>query len=142
MVRRSVVLGFAVLMSVAGCAYAQTINAKFDIPFKFNVGKSVMPAGAYYVETATAQSDSGMLLIRRQDRRRGGSFLSANAVLNPRAAQDKTELIFHCYSGRCFLSQVWTAGSEVGRQVVVSRQEHLLARQGPGLRVPVFAAMR
>ena len=66
-------------------------------------------------------------------------FVDGNPIRS-RGAQDQTKLIFHCYSGSCFLSQVWT-GNDVGRQLKESSQELELAKQNPAVRVPVVAAL-
>jgi len=40
--------------------------------------------------------------------------------------------VFKCYSGECFLSQVWIAGQEAGRSLPDSKREMELAKKGPG----------
>lgn len=135
MSKRNMLLALAALLLAVGSAYAQ--NDKFNVPFQFAIGKSVMPAGHYSIKFASR--DSGSLII--QDRQTGRSrFVDGNPIQS-RGAQDQTKLVFHCYSGSCFLSQVWT-GNDVGRQLTKSSQELELAKQSPAVRVPVVAALR
>ena len=132
MSKRNMLLALAALLLAAGSAYAQ--NYEFNVPFQFAIGKSVMPAGHYSIAR-----DSGTLII--QDRQTGRSrFVNGNPIRS-RGAQDQTKLVFHCYSGSCFLSQVWT-GNDVGRQLTKSSKELELAKQSPAVRVPAVAALR
>lgn len=134
MSKRNMLLALAALLLAAGSAYAQ--NDRFNVPFQFAIGKSVMPAGPYSIKSA---SQLGTLII--QDRQTGRSRFVGGNPIRARGAQDQTKLVFHCYSGSCFLSQVWT-GNDVGRQLTVSSQELELAKQSPAVRVPVVAALR
>ena len=135
MSKRNMLLALAALLLAAGSAYAQ--NDRFNVPFQFAIGKSVMPAGHYSIKSASR--NSGTLII--QDHQTGRlRFVDGNPIRS-RDAQDQTKLVFHCYSGSCFLSQVWT-GNDVGRQLTESSQELELAKQSPTVRVPVVAALR
>lgn len=135
MSKRNMLLALAALLLAAGSAYAQ--NYEFNVPFQFAIGKSVMPAGHYSIKSASR--DSGTLII--QDRQTGRLRFVDGIPIRSRGAQDQTKLVFHCYSGSCFLSQVWT-GNDVGRQLTKSSQELELAKQSPAVRVPVVAALR
>ena len=135
MSKRNMLLALAALLLAAVSAYAQ--NDRFNVPFQFAIGKSVMPAGHYSIKSA---SQLGTLII--QDRQTGRSrFVDGGNPIRARGAQDQTKLVFHCYSGSCFLSQVWT-GNDVGRQLTVSHRERQLAKEGPPLRMPVLAEVR
>jgi hypothetical protein len=134
MSKRNMLLALAALLLAAGSAYAQ--NDGFNVPFQFAIGKSVMPAGHYFIKSASP--NSGTLIIQHGQTGRS-RFVDGNPIRS-RGAQDQTKLIFHCYSGSCFLSQVWT-GNDVGRQLKESSQELELAKQNPAVRVPVVAAL-
>jgi hypothetical protein len=135
MSKRNMLLALAALLLAAGSAYAQ--NDRFNVPFQFAIGKSVMPAGHYSIKSASP--NSGTLII--QDHQTGRlRFVDGNPIRS-RGAQDQAKLVFHCYSGSCFLSQVWT-GNDVGRHLTESSQELELAKQSPAVRVPVVAALR
>jgi hypothetical protein len=135
MSKRNMLLALAALLLAAGSAYAQ--NDRFNVPFQFAIGKSVMPAGHYSIKSASPTS--GALIIQDRQTGRSSGFV-AGIPIRSRGAQDQTKLVFHCYSGSCFLSQVWT-GNDVGRQLTESSQELELAKQSPAVRVPVVAAL-
>jgi hypothetical protein len=135
MSKRNMLLALAALLLAAGSAYAQ--NDIFNVPFQFAIGKSVMSAGHYSIKSASRNSGTLIILDHQTGRSR---FVDGNPIRS-RGAQDQTKLVFHCYSGSCFLSQVWT-GNDVGRRLTESSQELELAKQSPAVRVPVVAALR
>ena len=134
MSKRNMLLALGALLLAAVSAYAQ--NDRFNVPFQFAIGKSVMPAGHYFIKSANP--NSGTLIIQHGQTKRS-RFVDGNPIRS-RGAQDQTKLIFHCYSGSCFLSQVWT-GNDVGRQLTESSRELELANQSPAVRVPLVAAL-
>ncbi len=75
-----------------------------EIPFDFHVGQTVLPAGTYTVAKATF---SGVLQLRNEDTNRS-MFLGPQGR---EAAKDDARLAFRCYSGHCFLSEVWMPGT-------------------------------
>ncbi len=40
------------------------------------------------------------------------------------------EVVFHCYQNQCFLSEFWTPVREYGDQLLPSRYEQEVAKQG------------
>jgi len=90
-----------------------------DIPFEFVAGHATLPAGEYYVQSASSGSD--ITLIRRGDSRASAMVLSmATETLNP---QSKSKLIFNQYGNRYFLSQFWIEGSRRGRALPTTARE-------------------
>jgi hypothetical protein len=90
-----------------------------NIPFAFVAGNATLPAGEYRVERL--HGNSAVVLIRCSD-------TSAAAVVLSNATQAKetptqSKLIFKRYDNRYFLSQVWSAGSIRGRELLKSRAE-------------------
>ena len=90
-----------------------------NIPFAFVAGNVTLPAGEYRVQKL--DGNSTVVLIRCSD-------ATASAMVVTHAAQAKelqteSKLIFNQYGNRYFLSQVWTAGSIRGRQLLKSPQE-------------------
>jgi hypothetical protein len=137
MLKRNVLLALVALLIAAGSAYAQSVE--FSVPFQFTVGTTEMPAGDYSIKSASGPWR--MLIIQGLDRQTARSrFLNYNSVKSF-GVQDQTKLVFHCYGGLCFLSQIWTEGNDVGRQLMEGRQERLVAKHDPALRVPVLAAL-
>jgi len=112
-------------------AHAQvTAGLHGNIPFQFQVGETVLPAGEYVV------SRNGLtnLAIRGLDRKTTPIlFMAATGIIKP--AQN-TSLIFHRYGSTYFLSQVWQGGGQNGQQLVVSKAERVTARQMAALATP------
>lgn len=99
---------------------AQTVGLRVGIPFQFNVGDKVLPAGQYLI----LAPQGGTLRIL------GPNGAAALAVTNEVSGQrpDGPGLVdFNCYGQRCFLSQFWTERSETGKEVIKSAMEKELA---------------
>ena len=112
------------LLLVAGSAIAQTIHVHGNVPFNFAVGNKTFPAGAYNIQTTSA--DGKMLLLRSRD----GSLsmiVGSNAAENLKPA-DKTKLVFNRYGSRYFLSEIWVNGATRGHQLPKTNREKELAR--------------
>jgi hypothetical protein len=115
-------LGFA-----AGLAHAQagTTGIKVNIPFRFVIGRTTYSPGQYSIlstrEKVWVQDASG----------RNATVMFARAIDGEVPERDG-RVIFNCYSGACFLSQVWIAGTEAGRRLPESKREMELAKLGPG----------
>src|SRR5690348_12216549 len=92
------------------------------VPFDFVVRNHLLPAGVYSI---SVDSDRNTVLIRGEE---------ANAMFAlTHAAQSGTigkeaRLVFKRYGDRYFLSQVWPARTNQGRQLLASRMEQELAR--------------
>ncbi len=99
-----------------GAQVAQQI--KVDVPFGFHVGPSILPAGQY---TVCADAGSGLVQIRSADSKSAAMILSHS--VRSRATLDTGKMIFHRYGDEYFLSQVWKPGSDLGRELPVSRRE-------------------
>ena len=136
MSKRNVLLALAALLITAGSAYARSF--KFQVPFQFTIDKMVMPAGYYWIESSDV---SRSVIIQGSDRQTASKSFFNSDTVESLDAQYKAKLIFHCYSGSCFLSQVWT-GNKVGRQLTESSQELQLAKQGTEPRVRSLAALQ
>ncbi|MFB3904191.1 MAG: hypothetical protein ACE15E_12115 [Acidobacteriota bacterium] len=113
---------FAVILTVmtvtAFGQLGQTILA--SIPFPFVVQRTQLPAGNYSFERD--QSNPAVLAIRSQD---GATSMlvvteSAQAVKAPNQAN----LVFDKVDGKYFLSELWTVGTDLGRQIPEARAEH------------------
>jgi hypothetical protein len=104
-------------------AYAQSITVK--VPFEFLVSDKVFPAGRYSVSSTrdhlTVQGSNGKAVFTA----------IANSVTGRRVGATG-QIVFHCYSDRCFLSELWTPTRDNGSQLLPSRYEKELARLGKG----------
>jgi hypothetical protein len=116
---------FAVVTAAA--AYAQNpegVRMKGTIPFDFVVGNRTMPAGQYTVERAP---ESPVLILKSA----GGQVQSIiTDGVQSLAVPTIGELVFHTYGKEYFLAEVWTPGSNSGRQLHRnSRERELAARR-------------
>ena len=102
----------------------QATQAK--VPFAFQAGSKMMPAGEYRVQRASSATTTNQL-IRSTD-----SSASTFVLTNSIDYSDKNtdpRLIFHCYNNQaeCFLSEVWN-GNGQGLKLIESRREKELSR--------------
>ena len=96
------------------------------IPFDFYAAGKTLPAGQYLVARSTQTSAEG-LVLRRTDGQ-GGVFVTTRAS-QASQIQQQSKLVFHRYGDEYFLSEIWTSGRSVGRELPISRQERSLERQ-------------
>jgi hypothetical protein len=112
-------LVFTALVPVQSHAQ-QVTQAK--IPFAFQVENTKMPAGEYQIRRALPSSKA-VLQIRRTD-----SSAAMFVLTDPMDTRSNdAELIFHCYSNECFLSEI-RIGQGQGMKLAVSRGEKELSR--------------
>lgn len=115
-------LQFAVglLATVASCSlYAQTMNARANIPFEFRVGEKLMPAGEYWIRHA-----NGWLAMQE----RGGQNATAVILTYATDLKSKKPVIqFNQYGDTYFLGKLSMPGSDTGRAVPKTPRETELA---------------
>jgi hypothetical protein len=99
----------------------QVTHAK--VPFAFQAGNTMMPAGEYQIQRALP-STKAVQQIRRTDSS-ASTFVLTN-VVESRDKNTDSKLIFHCYSNECFLSEIWV-GSGQGLKLMPSRREKELS---------------
>src|SRR5262245_7258652 len=120
----AVILGLVVLAG-ASVAQAQIIGrVKSDIPFSFYVQKKLMPAGAYTI--VELNPGSGLMEIRSDDGKLAAVFLTIEK--QEKNTEAPSELIFHKYGDKVFLSEIVERGEMDGAQVVKSKMEMRLEK--------------
>ena len=106
----------ALLVAVtAVSAQAQTSRhtQNFTVPFQFNVGNEVLPAGEY-----TVIVENQTVRVRKSDGKANALALSRRTV-SASHSDSKVKLTFRQYGDQVYLSQVWLAdglGRELNRQ--------------------------
>jgi hypothetical protein len=113
----SLVVTFAV---TSANAQSGTHFIRIVIPFEFIIKGETLPPGTYTVKRLSSDKPETLLLSRTD----GGSrvyILTKSVQANTRASGSK--LVFHQYGDQYFLSQVWEAGENEGRQLFKSRGE-------------------
>lgn len=103
-------------------AFAQgdAIVAKAQIPFAFQAGSTVMPAGTY---TVTSESDH-LLLLRETTNNTSDFVLVHGAYTNH--TPTKSVISFDRRGDKYFLRQIWIAGNNSGMECPKARAEKQL----------------
>jgi hypothetical protein len=119
---------FSLLLVVtAASVHAQSNRSSITIPFSFNVGEKTFSAGEYTVEPNRRDSHNVWLLQSRSGNE--SVLFSTNAVWTNKT-NEETKLVFNNYDGQYFLSQIWTAGDNSGRELRKPQAEVTLAKNG------------
>ena len=114
------------LMLTAVSVAAQSERSKItNIPFSFIVGEKTLPAGEYTVEPNRRDYDKVWLV---QSRDGHTSVLFTTMSVRASETQEKTKFVFHKYGDQYFLSQIWTPGSNSGRELLMQALERELAK--------------
>jgi hypothetical protein len=118
-------LAGAVLLStvMASKCQAQSRALEANVPFPFEVGDKIMPAGSYRIESLL--TGSGSLEVIRSTN--GEVRVTVSTIAVPvKNENSRVEWIFHCYRSHNFLVQIQT-GDGHGRQLFRSQLEKKLA---------------
>jgi len=105
----------------AGSAVAADRAAKATIPFAFNVGDMVLPAGEYTISQA-GQGPSGVIEIRSTDTRHHMLTTANNDLKKPTKGG---ELVFNHYGDKYFLTEVLCPNAGVSMQLPPSKMEKI-----------------
>ena len=116
-------LGTLALLAAAS-AFGQS-STGFDVPFEFNVGSKVLPAGHYDVS-----GRSGTVLIQGY-----ACSCSAVSVTNSVAGIEpiaEARLVFNKYGDKHFLAEAWTSlDTRYGSALIKSRTERETVHMAP-----------
>jgi len=91
-------------------------------PFAFTVENQKLPAGTYWITLR-----EGWLQIQTAEGKAVTSVLTL--PVSTAKAEGTARVIFHQYHDGYFLSEVWPASSERGRQTLESREEQRSRKQ-------------
>ncbi len=105
-------------------AHAQT-SVRAKVPFKFVVSDKTLAAGDYTMTLNPHQ-------VKIQDERGLIVAMVLTNEISGHSVGESGQLVFHCYGDRCFLSEVWSAARQNGRQMFRQRVEAELAKEDPG----------
>lgn len=116
----------AILATLCLTATAQlTRKMTVTVPFDFYVGKTALPAGTYILYGTSSQSGNGFLLADA-DGNRKVMFLAG--TIQSGKARATARVDFKRYNDKTFLARVWSAGSNVGRELQQSGFEREAAK--------------
>jgi hypothetical protein len=109
----ALVMGFAAVSAQAQTSFNRE---KFTVPFEFNVGSEVLPAGAYtvFVENQTIR-------LRKDDGKANVIALTQRIRLSH--SDSEVKLTFRQFGDHVYLSQVWLADG-IGRELKRKRIEN------------------
>ncbi|HEY8226607.1 MAG TPA: hypothetical protein VIG25_15110 [Pyrinomonadaceae bacterium] len=125
------------LIVAAVSAIAQSSGSRFTkIPFSFTVGQKTLPAGDYIVEPYR-KDYAKVWLVQSRD---GNStaIVITNSVESVKTPE-KSKLVFKEYGGEYSLAQIWTAGSNSGRELKVQQPKDELAKNNSESHTVVIA---
>jgi len=100
-------------------AFAQS-GVKVNVPFNFTIADKTFPAGEYRMT-----SEQHEVTIRGE--RGWAATVLANDIVGE-SARENASVIFHCYSGQCFLSEIWSTNQDNGLEILPSRTESVLEK--------------
>ncbi len=118
----TLLLAAVLLLASAGYAQYAHLILTVNVPFEFNVGEKVFPAGQYKI----VRTAPDMLVLRD-----GHDQFLASVVAGPVQAlgeQPDSKLRFEMKDGRHVLSQVWLAGASTGYQLPAAKHLAVLAQ--------------
>src|SRR2546430_2023498 len=93
-------------------SHGQEGGLRVRITFQIFVAERTLPAGEYGVASV---GERGLLVQNTMSRKDGLIVLAEH--LRGHRFDGPGDLIFTCYDNRCFLSQAWTFGGDVGREL-------------------------
>jgi hypothetical protein len=110
-------LGFAVASS-QGQKGAPGI--KVTVPFRFEIQRMAFASGDYLFFSALDK-----VWVQEASGRNVAVLMTS--MVEGKISEGDGRVLFDCYSGECFLSQVWIAGQEAGRKLPKSKRQIELA---------------
>jgi hypothetical protein len=130
--KRQIAKGLAMLMVTLALAAASAAVANgqssqrlaAQVPFDFVVADKTLRAGEYRVGAIDQSRDAISILNSEGD---GAVRLSSSTKRSDRVKTAK--LVFHRYGSTYFLSQVWMAGEQTGRELSLGHQERAIQRE-------------
>jgi hypothetical protein len=123
LLKTAILFGFLSLLPLAQAQMSQSIQG--NVPFDFQVGNTVLPAGEYIVRPI--RSGSPALQIHSSEPK-GKGVMCLSISVQPNSGTD-AKLVFHRYGNTYFLSQVWSGGGSTGSEFAPSKAERAIARQ-------------
>ncbi len=130
-------VGFLAALLAASTAFGQSNQGGTiaDIPFAFTVANHTLPAGRY---TVTRLGETSLRISSPHNQ---GTVVLTHAA-EGKAPESKGKMVFHRYGESYFLSEVWVAGSGVGRKVFQSRAEEELVGKRIEMEIAVLQISR
>jgi len=121
----AVVIGCLLVLMITVPAQAQMpgTTMRVAIPFDFIVKGKTLSAGYYEIERI---NDSPEGLIIRAINNKHDHVMFETETTEAKTIPNESEVIFHRYGDSYFLSEIFTAGERMGRELAASRAERNL----------------
>jgi hypothetical protein len=119
----------ATLLMALGCLVGSSQGQKgapgiqVTVPFGFEIQRMTLASGDYLF---FASRDK----VWVQDATGRNVAVLMTSMQVGKVSEGDGRVIFDCYSGECFLSQVWIAGQEAGWKLTKSKRQTELASKG------------
>jgi hypothetical protein len=114
----------SIVLLGAGLAHAQMVTktTKFRVPFEFQVGDKILPAGDYTV----SETEPNVLSLRQ-----AGAHTSITQVTRPVQATvpAETKLVFERHEGHYQLVRIWRAQEQFGSELFRPRPRVVIAKR-------------
>jgi hypothetical protein len=125
----------AMLLAASACIAQTEGDFVAVIPFPFVAAEHTLLAGRYIVSPVNQNT------LRIHESRGPGILVPTHAAQRSES-DNSSKLVFHCYEGTCFLSQLWVAGNDRGKEVPRSVTERELAAKAMRKGNSVVVAVR
>ena len=123
--RTLTMFGLVLILTAVSVGAQSEGSGVLNIPFDFTVQGKTLPAGKYTIEPNRRDYDK-VWVVRSKDG--GTSVLFATSRVQSSETQESAKLIFLRYGDQYFLSQIWTPGSQSGRELPRPRLKSELAK--------------
>ncbi len=115
-------IAILILMAAAVPSFAQVSSTRISVPFEFQVGNSILPAGDY-----SLTQFAGQALVLENTLGKGSAVAVTDAIGGAGEAR-QPHLTFHKYGEKYFLAEAWLRYSNAGRVLHMSPAEVETAR--------------
>ena len=95
-----------------------------QVPFDFVAAEKTLRAGRYHVGAVNQAGDT--IAIRNDN---GDQVVRLSLPKERSDRQMSAKLVFHRYGSTYFLSEIWMAGENTGRELPRTRQERAIERE-------------
>jgi hypothetical protein len=129
----------ATLLMALGCLVGSSQGqkglpgVKVTVPFRFVIQQTTLASGDYSFFSARDK-----VWVQEASSRNVAVLMTS--IAEGKVSQGGGRVIFDCYSGECFLYQVWIAGQEAGHTLAKSKRQIELASKGSGQEFVVLGA--
>ena len=128
------ILSIGIALAAVAAVHAQDIAVAANVPFKFYVGSSLMPQGAYRV----GEVSNGRVVWITSTQNAAAKAVITMSVSGKKAVEP-ARLVFHRYGNDCFLAEIWTGYGANGQAIPRSPREKELTQSGAA---PTLAVIR